>query len=389
MSNAKTRKSKKYPGVYVIENASGKLSYGIDYTIPDGERVKKVIKGCNSERKANEIRSIEMAAASQGILEKKYGLKGKVKTLLFHKAIDLYGAWAETNKKSYYVEKFKYDVIKRSPIFKRKLVTEIHPLLVEKYKLERLKTVNKKTVNHELIVCRQAVQKMIEWGKHSGENPFKAVDNYKVPRGKRPGSLNPTEVRAIMDHIDHPVKKDMVAFAYYTGWRIGSIRKLRKEDYNREHRSIWMVDPKNGVTVELALGDSAADIVERNIERSTSEYVFCKHNGDPYVSAMNGIIGNAAGRAGVTLPAGKKWHAFRRTWTTYMFKTGADIGSVRELGTWRDDDMPLWYNDGMRFDEQREILNRIPKLDEQKDLPSSTESEGEWERGSEKDKASG
>lgn len=78
---------------------------------------------------------------------------------------------------------------------------------------------------------------------------------------------------------------------------------------------------------------------------------------------MNDIIKNAAKRANVTLPTGKKWHAFRRTWTTHMFISGADIGSVRDLGNWSDDTMPLWYNDGMRFEEQRELLNKLPSLD--------------------------
>ncbi len=362
-SGATQRRSRKYPGVTVIENVSGAISYGIDYRLPNGQRVRKIIQGCKSEKQASQIRAIEIAAASQGELEKKYGLKGKIKSIPFHDAIDLYDKWAKDNKKSYYCEKYTYGIIKRSPLFKGKFIAEITPLLGEQYKSARIKEVSKNTVNKEIVACRQIVEQMIAWGKHTGKNPFAEVSSYKIPKGKRPGSLNPQEVQAIIDQIRSPVKRDMVAFAYYTGWRIGSIRKLKKEDYNPEHRSIWLVDPKSGRTTELALCDAAADIVERNIKNSRSVFVFCKKNGEPYKTAMNAIIGNAAQRAGVTLPTGKKWHAFRRTWTTHMFKSGADISSVRDLGNWSDNTMPLWYNDGMRFEEQRELLNRIPKID--------------------------
>ena len=362
-SRARQKRSNRYPGVIVIENISGKKSYCIDYVTPNGQRIRKVIKGCKSEKQASQIRAIEIAAASQGELEKKYGLKNKTKSILFHKAIDLYGEWAKNNKKSHDVEKYKYGVIKRSPLFKGKSIAEISAVLVDQYRTSRLEEASKNTVNKEIMICRQVIDKMIEWSKYTGKNPFREVKNYKIPKGKRPGSLKAHEVQEIIDQIKHPVKRDMVAFAFYTVWRIGSIRKLIKDDYNKENQSIWQVDPKNGQTVELPLSDSAAEIVERNIKKSKSEFIFCKINGKPFLTTMNDIIKNAAKRANVTLPTGKKWHAFRRTWTTHMFISGADIGSVRDLGNWSDDTMPLWYNDGMRFEEQRELLNKLPSLD--------------------------
>lgn len=357
------RRSKRYPGVMVVSNLSGKISYGIDYVLPSGQRVRKILKGCKSERQASQIRAIEIAAAAQGELEKKYGLKGKTKSILFHKAIDIYGDHAKENKKSYNVEKFKYAVIKRSPLFEGKFIAEISPALVEQYKSTRVKEVSKKTVNKEIMICRQVVDYMIKMKYHTGDNPFRAIENYKIPKGKRPGSLKAHEVIAIIDQIKHPVKRDMVAFAYYTGMRIGSIRKLKKEDYNQDNRSIWLVDPKSGETAELPLSDAATEIVERNIKRSNSEFIFCKLNGKPFLTAMNDIIKNAAKRAGIALPSGKKWHALRRTWTTRMFISGADIETVRYLGNWKDDTMPLWYNDGLNFEEKREMLNKIPRLD--------------------------
>jgi integrase len=117
--------------------------------------------------------------------------------------------------------------------FKGKLMTDINPFLVEKYKTERAKVVNKKTVNNEIALGSQVVKKAIEWKKWQGENPF-AKARFKVDRGKKPGSLSPEQVEAIIAKISHPVKRDMVAFAFYQGWRISEIRKLKWEDVDLE-----------------------------------------------------------------------------------------------------------------------------------------------------------
>jgi len=352
--------SKKYPGVYAVKGSKS-TTYGIDYVrhTSDGKmHVQKIIKGCTSEKEADKIRSIEMADASRDLLNRKYDIKSSANVIPFKKAVNLYEKWAESNKKSYYVERFKYPILCKA--FESKLLSDITPAHIERYKTDRAKEVHKKTVNQELVLLRQIYSKCIEWKEYAGENPTLLVKNFKIPKDKKPGSLTPAEVAAIMRQIVHPVERDMVIFAYNSGWRISEIRKLKWDDVNLKEGVAWIMDGKNSDNARIVLNKQALDVIKHQPHKG--DYVFCKHNGEPYKTCLNSVIKSAAERAEVPLPPRKKWHLFRRTWATMMHQLGYDIATIQEQGNWKDPSMPLWYGDSMRDKDKRRRVNRIPKL---------------------------
>ena len=351
-------KSKKYPGVYTV---SGKrsVSYGIDYTNPlTGLRVRKILKGATSEAKAFELRSIEIADAARGAINKAYGLKAKTSAILFDAMVDTYLKWVKGNMKSWETLEHRAKPLKRA--FKGKLMSDINSFVVEKYKRARATEVKKTTVNKEISLGNQVFKKAIEWKKYHGENPFEGAGRFKIDKGKKPGSLAPEDVEAMMSEISHSVKRDMVAFAYYQGWRINEIRKLLWEDIDLDKGTAWIVDPKNGETVETVLSEESVSILQRQCKRSP--HVFCHKNGKPYKTNLHGIIKNAAARAGIILPQGKAWHIFRRTWASMMARQGVDVETLRVMGNWKDSSMPLYYMDAAGSDFRRQAINRMPKL---------------------------
>ena len=111
-----------------------------------------------------------------------------------------------------------------------------------------------------------------------------------------------------MDQITHSVKRDMVSFAFYAGWRISEIRNLKWEDVDLEVGTAWVADPKNSEPVELVLSDMAIEIIERQPRRKPEDCVFCHKNGRPYKTNLWNVICNAAKRAGIHLPPRKRWH---------------------------------------------------------------------------------
>ena len=183
----------------------------------------------------------------------------------------LYLKWSRENKVSWETDEHRVKPLKKA--FKGKLMSDINPFVIEKYKVARSKVVGKVTVNKDLIIGNQIFKKAIEWGKYNGENPFLKVNKFKIKKGKKPGSLTPEDVQAIMDEISHPVKRDMVEFDFNTGWRISEIRKLKWEDVDLKNGKAWIVDPKNGESVEVELNDEAIKVIFRQKRRS--EYVFC------------------------------------------------------------------------------------------------------------------
>jgi len=361
------KKKVTHRGVYTVKRKDGSLSYGIDYVDPSsGRRVRKILKNVNSIDEAYKLRSIEIADLARGAIEKAYGLRSRLHPVLFETMIDKYVEWAKENKRSWATDEYRAKALKK--IFTGKLMSDITPFLVDRYKVLRAKEVTKSTVNKELILGSQIFSKAQEWGKFSGENPFQIASRFKIRKGKKPGSLSPDQIGAIMAEVTHPVKRDMIEFDFNTGWRISEIRKLKWEDVDIERSMAWIIDPKNGETVQVPLNDAAVKIIARQHRRG--EYVFCHKNGKPFKSNLTAAFKNAAKRAGVDLPPRKAWHILRRTWASMFLQNGGDVETLRQLGNWKDHSMPLWYADPADTERKREILNRLPRLDDRKKADS-------------------
>ena len=352
--------SKKHRGVFTRKRKSG-VSYGISYTHPQtGERVRKVLKHVITEARAAEIRAIELADAARGAINKAYELKTSAPTPSFESMVKAFLKWAKENpdRKSWKTDEHNAKPLLRA--FKGKPAADITPWTVEKYKASRVKEVSKRTVNNEIVLGSQVYKKAAEWKRYMGDNPFLEAGRFKIDRGKKPGALSPEQAEAVIAAIKHPVKRDMVGFAYYAGWRVSEIRKLRWEDLNLEAGTAWIVDPKNRETVEVELSDMALEIIKRQERRS--EFVFCHLNGKPYRTNLGDVVKSAANRAGVHLPPRKRWHIFRRTWASMMLQAGCDVETLRVLGNWKDHTMPLWYAEAADRKTRRDALNRIPKV---------------------------
>ena len=357
-------KSKKYPGVYTVEGKKG-VSYGIDYIHPQtNQRVRKVLKNAASVEEAAQIRAIEIADAKRNVLNAAYNIKeNKSRPVLFEDMVKAYLKWYKDNPDRKAWDTYEHHAKPLLKAFKGKLMSDITSWMVEKFKNARAKERARSTVNSALTVGSETFAWAIENGKYNGENPFSKVPRLKI-KIQKTKALSPEQVEAIMDEIKHPIRRDMVAFAFYQGWRISEIRKLRWEDVDLEAGTAWVADPKNGEPVELVLSDMALDIISMQEQRS--EYVFCKMNGKPYLHNLWDCVKNAANRAGVALPPRKAWHIFRHTWASLMLQNGTDVETLREMVNWKTAQMPLRYASALNKGKRREKLNQMPKLNGRK-----------------------
>ena len=118
--------------------------------------MKKIVKNAISMEKAAEIRAIEIADAKRGVLNAAYQIKdNKSKTVLFEDMVASYLKWARENKDSWQTDEHRAKPLKKA--FKGKLMSDLNPFLVEKYKMARIKTVQKSTVNKELIIALSGI----------------------------------------------------------------------------------------------------------------------------------------------------------------------------------------------------------------------------------------
>lgn len=358
----KRKKRKKYNGVYPVKGKNG-ISYGVDYVNPQtGQRIRKILKGCTSEADAFEKRSIEIADAARGAINKAYGIQSRGIAILFNDMVDLYlKNWSADNKES---RTDLFRSVRLKAFFQGRLMSDITPFLVEKFKRQMVKDRSKNTVDKWLSLGSQVFEKARVWGEYNGENPFLKVGRFKVKKGKKPGSLSPEQVYLIMEQISHSVKRDMVEFCYNTGWRISEITGLQWDDVTPESKKAWIVDPKNTNTVEVELSDTALELIVK--QEKNGPFVFSHKNGKPYKTGITDVFKNAAAKAGVPLPPRKVWHILRRTWASMFLQHGGDVETLRVLGNWKDYSMPMWYADSANSNRKREILNRIPKPDGRK-----------------------
>jgi len=347
-----------YRGVFKSEGETG-VSFGIDYIHPlTGQRIRKILKNATNEAEAFEMRSVEILDAKRGAIKKFYGYKERAKPVLFNSMIDAYLEWSKENKKSWQTDYYRGVALKRG--FDRKLLSDLNPFMIEKYKMWRVKTVTKSTVNKEIIFGGKVFEKAIEWGSYNGENPFQASTKFEIKKGKKPGSLTPDQVQAIIEEMKFSVTRDMIRFAFNTGWRISEIRGLKWEDVDLDNGLAWISDPKNNNPVEIELNNEAFETITR--QKRKGDYVFCHLNGKPFTTNLTKGFKNAAERAGVSLPPRKAWHILRRTWASLMLQSGCDIETLRELGNWKDYSMPMWYADAGNRAHKKKMLNKIPKL---------------------------
>ena len=152
----------------------------------------------------------------------------------------------------------------------------------------------------------------------------------------------------------------MALFAFYEGWRISEIRRLKRADVDLKAGCAYVLQ-KNGELSRKVLRQVSLDIIRRQPENG--DYVFHKGNGKPFVTGMHDCIRAAAERAGVKLPPRKRWHLLRYTWATMMLQAGADVRTLQAEGDWKDATMPLHYAQAMRDHERRAFKETLPVLD--------------------------
>jgi hypothetical protein len=99
-----------------------------------------------------------------------YGIKERGKAVAFVDMVDKYLEWSKENKKSWLTDEHRAKPLKR--IYKRKLMTDINPFILEKYKVTRAKEVTKATVNKKLILGSQVFKKALEWESVPESIPF-------------------------------------------------------------------------------------------------------------------------------------------------------------------------------------------------------------------------
>ncbi len=206
--------------------------------------------------------------------------------------------------------------------FGGKLLDEITPLDIEKYKSARRKMVGPATVNKELACFKTMFSKAVIWGMTS-DNPVKKVSMFREPPG-RVRFLSREEIRRLLSEAAEHIRP-IIIVALFTGMRKSEILKLTWKDIDFNHRLIYVRNSKNGSSREIPM---AREVIAALQAIPVSQGRVFTSSEDRPVSSIRTGFDNAVRRAQIS---DFSFHDIRHTFASYLVMNGVELITVKEL----------------------------------------------------------
>jgi site-specific recombinase XerD len=214
---------------------------------------------------------------------------------------------------------------------------------VNAYRLHRLKSVTKTTINKEIIKLGQLLDIAVK-DKALLINPARQIKRYKETKKRKPRSLSTDEIKALLGTA--AVEKNLMAgIAYsiictylYTGMRRKELLWLEKEDVDLEKRRINIqakldFETKTGQSRTVGINPHLVRIL-MPFMKTEGRFVFGNH--EPIMTpnslgrGFKKIVNNAE------LPDTISLHSLRHTYITHLLEAGVNPRRVQELAGHRD-----------------------------------------------------
>jgi integrase len=309
----------------------------------EGREFNRAAKGAASKRDAEKAEARFKSDLFQG----KYGLVENRGKKLFDELYKAYENYAKSNNRSW--SKNRSGAAHLLEFFKGKMLKEITPLMIERYRSERKKKLkgvksvdeegNKKiiyvpitgsTINREI----QMLKKMFNIAINNGWidiNPCSA-DKIRPFReeNKKERYLTPEEEALLLNACTGKLKylRPFVIIALQTGMRAGEILNLTWNCVDFKNGYIVLLDTKNGkkryIGLNLVLRKELEEISK---DKADENYVLPNpKTGKPYCDL--GGFANLCKRVDIK---GLRFHDLRHTAATRMVSAGIGLATVQSI----------------------------------------------------------
>ena len=203
-----------------IKNIGGnkRFYWYIDYVV-DGKRKWESVGAVGEVSKADARKLLALRKTE--ILQGKFSTAKPKVSPTFHEHSKEYLQFARVNKKSW--ERDKYSLIKLEPFFGDYRLSEISPILIERYKLERKEVVSPRTVNIELALLKRMFSLAVSWDRCK-DNPMYKIKLFKDTPPKERILTEDEETSLLEASPDH--LRPILVTALQTGLRYGEVLKL-------------------------------------------------------------------------------------------------------------------------------------------------------------------
>jgi len=321
----------------------------------DGKRYNEKI-GRVSKSVAEEKLNIKRSEVIRG------EWKPKTTKILFDKFRDQYLEFSLATKKP---GTAKRDIVSLKPLqtfFGTKLISEINPFLIEKYKQKRKEDeVSVRTINIELACLRHMFNMALKWGK-AQKNPVGDVKLFKEPEGKD-RILSPEEEIRLFEAVLSSKKaqhlEPVIITAIQTGMRKGEVLGLKWSNVDLVNRLIIVEGTKSGYIRRIPMNTKLTETLGGAKKVSKGDYVFSR-NGKPYKS-FRSAWDHTLKKAGIE---DLTFHSLRHTFGTRLGMAGVDVKTIQELMGHRDIKMTMRYSHPTPEHKRNavELLNQVTTI---------------------------
>jgi integrase len=280
------------------------------------------------------------------VFENRYGLRRMGKDKLSEFIDETFLPWSRLNKRSWRDDEYIGATLKK--YFGGKTFEEISPVLIEKFKGDRLKGTTKKgtqrspaTVNREFDVLKKIFSLAIDHNKIT-MNPCAKVRKFTVNNQQHRYLLPEEEIR-LMAVLDGPRAhlRAIVIVALGTGMRLGEQLRLRKSQVDFLRNVVTPTYTKNGKDREIQMTPEVrAAFLELCKDKHRDEYVFLSPKTDRHQTEVKKGFKTALRIAGIEA---LRWHDLRATFGTRLGEAGRDAFTIAQLMGHRDLRMTARY----------------------------------------------
>jgi integrase len=301
----------------------------IDYYVNGRRKREKVGPSKKLAETVLKKRKVEIAEGKFLDIKKEHKVK-------FEELVSMYlELHAKPNKKSWRSDEDTTKLLKK--YFGGRRLSEITPLLIERFKMERAKIVSPATVNRALACLKCMFNKAIQWGK-AANNPVKNVKLFKE-NNKRIRYLEKEEIIKLLANCNRYLRS-IVVVALNTGMRKGEILNLKWHDCDFRRGIIYLFNTKNGEKREIPINEQAKTALIRVRKHPESPYIFCKPDGRPFGDIKKSFF-TAMKKSDIMK---FRFHDLRHTFASHLVMSGVDLNTVRELMGHKSLEMTLRYS---------------------------------------------
>lgn len=246
------------------------------------------------------------------------------KKLTFRQFAPEYLAYSQANKS---VSSYRRDCIAidrwLTPVFGDRYLFDVTLAAVERYKQQRLESVDPATVNKEVNCLKAMLNKAVRWG-YLKDNPLKGMTALKEPPG-RLRYLMPEETTRLLSVCQTPAYlRPIVDLAMHTGMRRSEILALHWSDVDLRRRTITLSHTKNNERRVIPVNDTVAAVLKAWPRVVGTDALFPDLNGPMVTRAF----WRACRKADVP---NLRLHDLRHTFASYLAMGGFNLRAIQQL----------------------------------------------------------